>query len=204
MAYGIQVRNNRGSIIVDQETPVVCVGGSFTNNLSGGSRPTFDLFNRLEGNPYSAFQVASHFNRVDIYGTYLGFGSNSFPFRVQINDGNTGNLPFDAINLSKYLPKSTGGYGLEVRDETGKVIYRYDDRILAVNQVIFAKQDDEIVIPNGHWFCPVLVNDKSNDRFPFNPFISRVGNTTTWKVDRINKGTIAPQPWSFAALIYNK
>ena len=190
MPYGLRTYNSRGSVVFDTERPVACIASSTTINAQGSStyknntywcRPAFN--SRYS---YFGFELDSGIRQVSFNAAQMTSNVNTNMFSgAQYNwESNIGPRPFDAIDLSSRIPKNTGGYGLELRNELGQVFYRFDEKVLKVEPAVYCRYKNFFTLPGNCWVMPIYCYDSSSSYLIGRPTIERQGNTNQWYVKR--------------------
>lgn len=186
MPYGLRTYNSRGSVVFDTERPVACIADSTTINARGRSNylnNTYwcsQAFN--EKYSYFGFELDSGIRQVAFNSGQMTDNTNTTTFAgAQYNwESDIGPRPFDAIDLSSRIPKNTGGYGLELRNELGQVFYRYDEKVLKVEPAVFCKYKNFFTLPGNCWVIPIWCDDNSGTSRISRPLIERQGNSNQW------------------------
>jgi hypothetical protein len=130
MSYGFEVHNSSGSVVIDTNTAgrityLYKSSGTITTGSSSNTSTTFS-FGSASLQTINADNTLLVFVRpkgatedVKVYGKPINNGAG---FYIQSYPGNQ-EFDYIAFELSTDKPKATSGYGIEVYDANGKVIF---------------------------------------------------------------------------------
>lgn len=188
MTYGYVARNAQGEVILDDQTPVLCLAESSQNvspiNASGwqdgGYRPD------ATGPVIFAFQINSSMNVLEFVNTigveFNNSGNYILPNVIFFNGGQKfGSKEFKMITSSDLIPPEPGSYGLNLFDESGKRIYTYSNRLLKLDSVLDCRKGDSVSIPNDKWLCCFFINNTGVTSSYLDYWrLERVGTSNQW------------------------
>ena len=197
MAYGINGFNAQGSKVFDDGNPLAILSDTVESvNVRGGSNWLREYYEfPIKASSFPCFQVFSTYNEIrTVKRSQTGFNYN---FRtheavglVKLNDSDLGARTVRYVTISDRVPKNSGGYGLEIWDASGTKTYRYDEKVLKVDQIVNLNDTDTFNIPNNSWVAPLFCNDRSNEHVVYPPCIYRTTGTT-WKAGIIGDADVS-------------
>jgi len=135
MSYGILVTNNQNDVVVDSDHPSIVLNSSGT--LSGGSRGFNIEPDGIGGgaNLFTDADSGTAFNNISFYDFPVGrliatgsiLSSGGSQYRILAN---TGSLRFYQTRPSFDVADSSGGYGIEIFDSSGRSVLKGNERLL--------------------------------------------------------------------------
>ena len=187
MPYGIEGYNAQGSKIFDNGNPLAILSDTVESvNVRGGSSWLANMYEiPIKTGSFPCFQLLGTYNEIrtvkrSTTGYNYNFRTHEVVGLVKINNANLGARTFRYVTISDRLTKGTGGYGLEIWNEAGQKTYRFDEKVLKVDNIVNLNDTDTVNIPNGSWVAPLFCNDRSNEHQVYPPCIYRTTGTT-WK-----------------------
>lgn len=208
MAYGIEGYNAQGSKVFDGGNPIAILSDdSVSVTVRGGSPWISNMYEvPIRPGSFPCFQMLSTYNEVkmvkrSLTGFNYNFRTHEVVGLIGFNDSNMGARTFRYITISDRIPKGSGGYGLELWNEAGVKTYRYDEKVLKVDNIVNLKDEETFNVPNGSWVAPMFCNDRSNEHVIYPPRISRTTGTT-WKAN-LASGATDPNRYNSTWLVFS-
>ena len=195
MPYGIESYNYTGAKVLDGSSQIVLLSDEIsTETVRGGSSWLKNFYEpAIKQGSFFAFQLLPTYNNIAMVkrsktGYNYNFRTVETTGLVRFNDTNLGSKNFRYITISDKTPKGTGGYGMEIWNEAGSKIYRFDDKVLKIDSIFSLNELDTVTLPNNCWLCPLMVQDSSNEVVVMPPELLRIsGNTWRAEVANVNE-----------------